>query len=179
MRSTKSNCEKQHWHKSTLWEEATRVPLIIDAPGYGSGVCDQPVSLLDLYPTLTELAEPAPIDSHDGVSLERLLRNPRTSWNRPAVIEFQQGNAAVRSDRFRYIRYHDGGEELYDHQSDPYEWNNLASDPQHAEVIEKLRGWITEEWARPALTKSAFEFDHETFTWTNRTTGQKVSGHRN
>ena len=168
--------EKQHWHKTTLWEEATRVPLIVSAPGYDSGVCNRPVSLLDLYPTLIELAGLERIRSHDGVSLVPLLRSPNVEWNRPAVIEYQRGNAAVRSDRFRYIRYNDGGEELYDHKSDPYEWNNLAADPKYAEVTEELAGWITQDWAKKALTKSAFQFDHTTFTWTNKKTGRTIRG---
>ncbi len=168
--------EKGHWHKSTLWEEATRVPLVISVPGYRPGVCERPVSLLDLYPTLNELCGLAAIKSHDGVSLTPLLRNPRTMWNRPAVIEFKRGNAAVRSDRYRYIRYADGGEELYDHRTDPHEWNNLAGSAEHAAIKTELADWIAKRWAEPAPTKSAFGFDPESFTWTHRQTGNTISG---
>lgn len=168
--------EKQHWHKTTLWEEATRVPLVIGAPGFQPGVCNHPVSLLDLYPTLNELAGFETDGSHDGISLVPLLRNPNTDWNRPAVIEFKRGNAAVRSERYRYIRYRDGGEELYDHQTDPHEWNNLANSKKHSSIKQQLAGWITKEWAEPAPTKSAFTFDHEAFTWTNKRTGEITHG---
>tara|TARA_R110002049_G_scaffold4601_5_gene32293 strand:+ start:414635 stop:417367 length:2733 start_codon:yes stop_codon:yes gene_type:complete len=181
--------EKQHWHKTTLWEEATRVPLIISAPGHPSGVCDAPVSLLDLYPTLNELCGLASHESSskdhltdvaqsnlDGVSLVSLLRDPKSKSSRPAVIEYQKGNAAVRSDRYRYIRYHNGGEELYDHQSDPHEWNNLASDSDYAAKKKKLAGWISKRWADSAPTKAAFHFDPKNFTWTHKTTGHITHG---
>ncbi len=168
--------EKQHWHKSTLWEEATRIPLIVVVPGKPPGVCDRPVSLLDLYPTLIELAGLEAITPLDGVTLGPLLRNPNASWHRPAVIEFQRGNAAVRSDRYRYIRYRDGGEELYDHQADPHEWNNLAASEKHSAIKQELAGWIPKRWANPAPTKSAFRFDSETFTWTHKQTGEVTRG---
>lgn len=168
--------EKQHWHKSTLWEEATRVPLVISAPGYRPGICDRPVSLLDLYPTLNELAGLDANDRHDGDSLVPLLRDPRAEWNRPAVIEYEYGNAAVRSDRYRYIRYRDGGEELYDHETDPNEWHNLASSEEYAEVKQQLAGWIAKEWAESAPTKAAFRFDHNAITWTNKKSGKITHG---
>lgn len=168
--------EKQHWHKSTLWEEATRVPFVVCAPGCEAGVCDRPVSLLDIYPTLVELAGLAKIESLEGVSLTPLLNNPQAQWNRPAVIEYQRGNAAVRSTRYRYIRYRNGGEELYDHQTDPHEWNNLAAHSEYARVKEELAGWLPDDWADSAPTKKAFQFDHRTFTWTNKTTGAVTRG---
>lgn len=168
--------EKQHWHKSTLWEESTRVPFIIRAPAYRPGSCNHPVSLLDIYPTLIEIAGLREISSLDGISLVPLLQAPDAEWTRPAVIEYQRGNAAIRSDRYRYIRYHDGGEELYDHADDPLEWHNLAASPEHKDVRNELAGWITRQWARPAATKSAFQFNHETFTWTHRKTGEVTQG---
>jgi arylsulfatase A-like enzyme len=168
--------EKQHWHKTTLWEEATRVPLIIDVPGVAPGVCHRPVSLLDLYPTLNDLAGLKAITTHDGVTLTPLLRDPEAAWDRPAVIESKAHNAAVRSDRYRYIRYKDGGEELYDHQNDPHEWTNLAASAPHDAVKKELAGWITKNWAKSALTKSAFSFDPKNFTWTHKKTGKKTRG---
>jgi arylsulfatase A-like enzyme len=172
--------EKEHWHKSTLWEAATRVPLIISAPNHRSGVCDQPVSLLDLYPTLCELCrmQPTPDNRHrlDGISLAPLLRDPETPWNRPAVIEYKFGNAAVRGRRYRYIRYRDGGEELYDHDSDSEEWTNLADDPQFVSVKQALAKWITRRWAEPAATKQALRFDPQQYTWTHRESGVKTMG---
>ena len=168
--------EKGHWHKSTLWEEATRVPLIVHVPNVSPGVCKRPVSLLDLYPTLEELCGWKPLKTHDGVSLAPLVRNPQAAWERPAVIEFRRGNAAVRSERYRYIRYADGGEELYDHRSDPHEWSNLAGDPQHRAAQKALAKWLPPRWADSAPTKQAFRFDPKKFTWTEKKTGRVVSG---
>ena len=168
--------EKDHWHKSTLWEEATRVPLVISAPGFRPGVCKRPVGLVDLFPTLNELCGLEAIAAHDGVSLVEQLHDPLADRSRPAVIEFLRGNAAVRTERYRYIRYHDGSEELYDHEVDPHEWHNLADDSEHSEVIARLTPWLPREWADDALKKKAFEFDPEMFTWTNRTTGEVISG---
>ena len=170
--------EKQHWHKSTLWEEATRVPLIVDAPGLPAGICHRPVSLLDLYPTLQDLCQLKTNQDLDGVSLAPLLRDPATEWDRPAITEFKLGNAAVRSQRYRYIRYQDGSEELYDHEVDPQEWTNLASDNKYRETKRQLRNWIAKDWAPSAPTKKAFRFDPQSFTWTHKKTGRTISGKR-
>ena len=140
------------------------------------GVCDRPVSLVDLYPTLNELAGLKTIEAHDGVSLAPLLQDPKVDWNRPAVIEFKRGNAAVRSDRYRYIRYHDGGEELYDHKTDPHEWCNLAASKERQAIKQELAGWIAKEWAKSAPTKSTYFFDPHAFTWTNKKTGKVTHG---
>ncbi len=168
--------EKDHWHKTTLWEEATRVPLIIRVPGYQPGTCDRAVSLLDLYPTLNELCGLEAIAALDGVSLVPLLRDSQADWNRPAVIEFKRGNVAVRSDGYRYIRYRNGGEELYDHQADPHEWNNLAARTDHSTIKERLAGWATKKWAQSGPTKTSFSFDPDDFVWTHKKTGQQTSG---
>ncbi|MEC9003094.1 MAG: sulfatase [Planctomycetota bacterium] len=168
--------EKQHWHKSTLWEEATHVPLIISAPGFPSGDCTRPVSLLDLYPTLNNLCHLKTVAGLEGNNLVPLLRDPQTPWNPPALTEFQRGNAAVRSERYRYIRYRDGSEELYDHQVDPHEWKNIAMDGKHANIMQDLRKWLPTQWAPSAPTKSTFDFNPTTFTWTHKKTGKTISG---
>lgn len=136
--------EKDHWTKFVLWEKATRVPLVVVAPGVtpAGAVCDRPVSLVDLYPTLTELCGlPAPAGL-DGESLVPQLRDPSAARRSPALMTEMTGNHAVRTDRWRYIRYADGSEELYDHQSDPHEWHNLAADPRHREVLAAHRRWL-------------------------------------
>ncbi|MGI9473200.1 MAG: sulfatase/phosphatase domain-containing protein, partial [Rubripirellula sp.] len=160
----------------TLWEEATRVPLIIDAPQLSPGVCDAPVSLLDLFPTLLELCnfDDAPI--LDGISLVPLIENPNSNWNRPAVIEYKRGNAAVRDARYRYIQYADGSEELYDHQSDPNEWHNLVSEAGVHTIKQRLSTWIPKVWAASAEKKNSFKFDPQTFRWTHKTTGVVTEG---
>jgi arylsulfatase A-like enzyme/formylglycine-generating enzyme required for sulfatase activity len=128
--------QKEHWRKFSLWEEATRVPLVVVAPGvsHADSRCDRTVSLMDLYPTLVELAGLPAKGGLEGESLVPLLKDPKAEWDRPAVTTHGRGNHAVRSERWRYIRYADGSEELYDHDNDPREWTNLAGDPRWAEV---------------------------------------------
>ena len=136
--------EKQHLHKSTLWGRSTHVPFLMVVPCVTRERTRtvQPVSLIDLFPTLNELCglpQPAGLD---GVSLVPLLKDPEHVWDRPAVTTHQQGNHAVSSDRWRYIHYADGGEELYDYRNDPNEWTNLANKPEFADVKAELARWL-------------------------------------
>jgi len=136
--------EKHHWRKFTLWEEAGRVPLIFVAPGVTkpNTRCERTVSLLDIYPTLADLAG-LPVGEHlEGKSLRPLLADPATEWDRPVVTTHGRNNHSVRSERWRYIRYGDATEELYDHQDDPMEWTNLADDPKAAAVKQRLAEWL-------------------------------------
>lgn len=144
--------EKQHWGKWTGWERSTRVPLIIAPPkqhrstfAEGGSRCNQPVGLVDLYPTLTDLCEVAAPDGIDGHSLVPLLRDPSRSANRHVVTVFDRGNVSVRTRRWRYIRYAEGDEELYHMNHDPNEWVNLQADPNRANVLESLRQAIPQE----------------------------------
>lgn len=170
--------EKEHWHKSTLWEEVTRVPFIIQAPGFSSGDCSKPVNLIDLFPTFIDLCSFEPVPNLDGQSLVPLLQNPQRRWDRPSVIEYHEGNAAVRSERYRLIRYADGSEELYDHNDDPKEWKNLAGSPEFATIQSELAEWLPAKWADSAPTKSAFKFDPENYTWTVKSTGDVIDGNK-
>jgi arylsulfatase A-like enzyme len=132
--------EKEHWRKFALWEEATRMPFIWVVPGVAKpgGVCDRTVDLMSVYPTLCDLCG-LPTPKHvEGVSIASLLRDPKAAWDQPATTTFHQNNHAVRTERWRYIRYADGGEELYDHDADPYEWTNVAKDDKHADVKTQL-----------------------------------------
>lgn len=136
--------DKESCVKFTLWEKANHVPFIIVAPGVtrpGSR-CAAPVSLLDIYPTLLELAGLPKKPDNDGHSLVPLLKNPQAPWPHPAVMTMGEGNHAVRTPRWRYIRYRDDSEELYDHERDPWEWKNLASDPQYQNVIQEHRALL-------------------------------------
>jgi arylsulfatase A-like enzyme len=134
--------EKRRWHKFTLWEESTRVPLVVCAPGLGTaGRCERAVGLIDLFPTLVELCGLTPLAQLEGESLVPQLRDPTEPRRRPALTVWGR-NRAVRSDRWRYIRYEGGGEELYDHDSDPGEWRNLAGDPRYAPVMAELAAWL-------------------------------------
>lgn len=139
--------EKEHWEKFALWEKTTRVPLVIAAPEVaqpGARIAP-PVSLLDLYPTLLELAKLPTRGDLEGVSLVPLLRDPQAGRSRPVLMTWGPGNHSVRNERWRYIRYADGSEELYDHEDDPHEWRNVAG--LHADVARELRAWIPSEAA--------------------------------
>lgn len=135
--------EKQHWAKRTLWEESTRVPLLFAGPGIAEGgVCQEAVSLIDLYPTLTELCD-LPTPAHvEGRSLTPQLHDPRTPRREPAITSSYYGNHSVRSRDWRLIVYADGAEELYDHRSDPDEFENLAGEPSHQAVRDELAAWV-------------------------------------
>ena len=132
--------EKEHWRKFALWEEATRAPFIWVAPGVTKpgGRCDRTVDFMSIYPTLCELAG-LPIPKHvQGVGISDLLGKPDAEWMKSALTTHGFANHAVRSERWRYIRYADGGEELYDHRHDPYEWTNVASRAEIADVKNEL-----------------------------------------
>jgi len=134
--------EKQRWSKFSLWERTTHVPLIISVPGGVKGASDKPVELLSIYPTLIDLCGLPANPRLEGVSLRPLLENPNAPWEHVAISTLGQNNHAVRDQRWRYIRYADGSEELYDHKNDPNEWDNLAAkelSAQHAEVVARLR----------------------------------------
>ncbi|MBL8296685.1 MAG: sulfatase [Bryobacterales bacterium] len=136
--------EKLHWRKFSLWEEATRNVLTISAPGVtkANQRCGRPVTLLDLYPTLSELCGLQPNPRVEGHSLMPLLKNPQAAWDRPAVTTYLKDNHSVRSERWRYIRYSDGKEELYDHREDPQEWRNLAEQPAYGFLKRDLARWV-------------------------------------
>lgn len=170
--------EKNHWHKMTLWEEATRVPFLIAAPGAAKAGarCDRPVGLIDIYPTLIDLCALRPKPELDGESLLALLKSPATERKRPALTVYKRGQCAVRSQRWRYIRYSDGGEELYDHDSDPNEWTNLAGRAKYKAVIADLARWIPKRLAPNAPSKSAYRFDPRTYSWVHKKTGKKTLG---
>jgi len=96
------------------------------------------VSLLDMFPTLVALTGIAERPDLDGRDLTPLLADPDAPWDRPVITTFDYGEYSIRDERFRYIRYIDGGEELYDHDADPEEWTNLADDPAYGEAKTRL-----------------------------------------
>jgi arylsulfatase A-like enzyme len=161
--------QKDYLFKNSPWEESCRVPFVVRAPGVAKpgGVAEHPVSLIDLYPTLIDLCglqgdtrkndRGAKLDGH---SVRPFLENPETrTWTGPggalSMIFIGEANIkplsneekqvlsnqqwSYRTERWRYILYCDGSEELYDHGSDPHEWTNLASSPEHAAVKAELK----------------------------------------
>lgn len=143
--------EKEHWRKFALWERATHTPMMISVPkgvsvlsnGSANGqVCRQATSLMDIYPTLIELCGLKKRTDIAGQSLVSLLKNPGRETDRGVVTTHGRNNHAVRGVRWRYIRYADGSEELYDLQEDPNEWTNLAGETQLIETKERLAKWL-------------------------------------
>jgi arylsulfatase A-like enzyme len=100
---------------------------VILAPGTQQGQrVSKPVELIDVYPTLLQLAGLPSNDQQQGQSLVPLIKDPTSRWDHPAVTSFGRGNVSIRSDRYRLIQYRDGSRELYDLDIDPHEWTNLA-----------------------------------------------------
>jgi len=149
--------EKNHWQKYTGWRVCTRVPLIIRVPPGISGIvegtragtiCDQPVNLLSLFPTLCELAGIPPSEVHDGPSLVPLLKNAESDWDHVSITHLNAPqNVAISGGRWRYIQYENGDHELYDIQSDPFEWKNLGNDASQEHVIASFRSRIPQTFA--------------------------------
>jgi arylsulfatase A-like enzyme len=134
--------EKERFEKFTLWKESTHIPLLIKVPGMTvpGSVCSRPVSLLDMYPTLVDLAGSEPSPQLDGVSLIPWLEHPDLPKETPAVIVGPEpGSWAVVSERYRYIHYFNGIEELYDLRKDPAEQQDLSGDAAFNHVKEYFK----------------------------------------
>lgn len=143
--------EKGITGKNTLWERSTRVPLIFAGPGVTpDAVCARPAELLDIFPTLIELCDLPARQDLEGHSLTPQLKDAAAPRPWPAITTHNQGNHAIRTEAWRYIRYADGSEELYDVVKDPHEWTNLADQPQHAKVKRELAQWLPKVDRPPA-----------------------------
>ncbi len=143
--------EKQHWRKFAMWENVLKSVLMIKVPESCIGLpegskigsrCDRITSLMDIYPTLIELCGLPSKEGLDGRSLIPLLRNPEKKWDFPAISTYDFSEFSIRTENWRYTRYIDDSEELYDHRIDFEEWTNLAQDPQYKNVIERLSQYI-------------------------------------
>lgn len=144
------------WQKRSLFEESARVPLIIYDPlAKGNGQSSlRIVELIDLFPTLAELCGLPLPTGLEGASLAPLLENPSHTWSKPAITEvvrrkdrsIKEGinGRSLRTERYRYTEWDGGskGIELYDHQTDPNEWFNLAADPAHKKTTERLKAML-------------------------------------
>lgn len=134
--------EKKHWCKGAIWEQTLRVPFIVRASGVDPGsVNQQPVSLIDVYPSLVDLAGLSVPDFLDGQSIKPQLYDLKAE-RAPAISIYGEANTSIRSKDWRYIRYEDGSEELYHHKRDPNEWVNEADNSEHASIKEKLSKFI-------------------------------------
>ncbi|MDQ3814009.1 MAG: sulfatase [Armatimonadota bacterium] len=142
--------EKEHWRKFALWEEATRSPLIWVAPGVtrsarSGGVCERTVDFMSIYPTLMDLCG-IPTPKHvQGESIRALLADPKARWDKPALTTYRFNNHSVRSEGWRYIRYANDDEELYNERADPNEWKNLAGLKEYADKKAELAKFLPRE----------------------------------
>lgn len=136
--------EKLHWRKFALWEEATHNVLMVSSPWAGKpgSSCGRTVSLMDVYPTVLELCGVPVKAGLQGRSLMPLINKPASEWPHPAVTTYGRNNHSVRNERWRYIRYADGSEELYDRSVDPMEWTNLMVKPGHEKTASDLRRFL-------------------------------------
>jgi iduronate 2-sulfatase len=166
--------EHGQWQKMTVFEEASRVPLIVAAPGMKAAgkATTRLAELVDVYPTVADLCGLKAPKELEGTSLRPLLDDPQRAWKKGAFTQVIHGakggrldgdakkksagkamGRSVRSERYRYTEWDEGkfGAELYDHQTDPHEWKNLANDPKAAEIVRQMKELLHGGWqsARP------------------------------
>lgn len=142
--------EKEITGKNTLWDRSARVPLIFAGPGISTGAkSNRTVELLDLYPTLCELTELETPSNLEGLSLMPQLRKANAPRTRPAITTHNHDNHGIRTEKYRYIRYADESEELYDMVNDPNEFTNLSGDGKYATVKRALKRNIPTVNAKP------------------------------
>jgi arylsulfatase A-like enzyme len=136
--------EKSHWRKFALWEEPTRTVFIWHVPGMTKpgGVCERTVDFSCVYPTMCALTGVAPPAHLDGREISALLKDPKAAWEHPAITTHGRMNHTVRTEGWRYIRYANGEEELYDETADPLEYTNLASDLNHVSKKTELAKYL-------------------------------------
>ena len=163
--------EKGDWGKHTLWERTSNVPFIWAGPGMARGITtDVTVSLIDMYPTLVELcALPKTPHKLEGSSIATTLAEPVRAGDRDVYLPHMfPGSYAIMNRNWRYIKYKDGSEELYDVQKDPNEWRNLAEDPGHAKIKKHLAAKAPKTFAKPSpkrRSKRDLILEGESFRW--------------
>ncbi|MDB4583641.1 sulfatase [Draconibacterium sp.] len=136
--------EKGTFAKHALWEEATNAPLIFAGPKLPKGkVINVPTEMLSIYPTLLDLCGLPAYDRNEGLDLVTLMMGKEQKAPL-AITTFGMNNHGLRTPNYRYIRYEDGGEELYDHTNDPNEWTNLAGNPEYLPIKTDLQNRLPE-----------------------------------
>jgi choline-sulfatase len=153
--------EHGHWQKTTLFENAARVPLIIAGPGVKAAgqSTTTPAEMVDFYPTLAELCELPPPAYLSGVSLSPVLKDTGTKPRSSALTQYANGYS-IRTPRYRYTEWGEGGSEgaeLYDHESDPQELVNLAGRSEHADTVKQLSRLLRQRIAEAGRTPEGVE----------------------
>lgn len=164
--------EKGCWAKHTLWERTSNVPFIWAGPGIARGATvDTTVSLLDTYPTLIELCGLPVNAGNEGVSLASVLKTPGSATDR-SVIQCNHDSFALINQQWRYTRYGNGEEELYNISKDPGEHDNLVHNPEYADVITEYRRQVPKKLAPqghgPKTRTLRLQVDGESFKWVAR-----------
>lgn len=161
--------QKGDWGKHTLWERVSNVPFIWAGGPVSKGqVVDTTVSLIDLYPTFIDLCGLQNVGGLDGQSIAPVLRNPAQAKDRTVLLpHMEPGSYALINQKWRYIRYQDGGEELYNVQADPHEWHNLAWRPDHKHLCRQFASKGPKDFAKPGRDRSQLklQIDGESFRW--------------
>ena len=164
--------EKGCWAKHTLWERTSNVPFIWAGPGIAQGsVVDTTVSLLDTYPTLTDLCSLPNNPNNEGVSLASVLADPTTAKDR-TVLQGDHDSFALIDQEWRYTRYGNGEEELYHVSEDPGEHTNLAANPEFAKIKARYAKQLPTNIAPPGLRPKdknlRLKTDGEDFIWVEK-----------
>jgi len=161
--------EKAHWGKHTLWDKTTRVPFIWSGKGIPKNKrINTTVSLIDMYPTLRDIANLPMQDRLDGVSLAPILKKPALAKERNVFIPHAERESyAVVNVHWRYIHYKNGGEELYYTKQDPNEWHNLAGDKKYTNIINELQKSAPSTFAESATPKKDLQLvvEGDSFHW--------------
>ena len=147
--------EKKHFAKFALWEKTTHVLFMVKIPDGPKGEKrDQPVNSLDIYPALIDYCNLPKVNQDlNGVSLRQVIEDKTYKREKPSITYYQKASIGIRTDNWRYIRYHDGSEELYNHKKDPSEWKNLANKGKFKYIINDFQQWL------PNKTKKAVGTD--------------------
>ena len=161
--------QKWHWGKHTLWERTSNVPFLWSGPSIAkNSQTNQTATLIDMYPTLIELCQLKTDSNLDGLSLAKVLKNPKEAFDRTVILPHDHpGSYALIQEDWKYIEYKDGGEELYHSSKDPHEWHNLADKPEYQTIKNNIRQHKPKHFAEPGLSKKKIKivYENDGFKW--------------